>query len=186
MKLRFTYAGDVLSEAGNGLLYVGERGTWYPNFGLSPAQFDMEFHYPADWTLVATGKQISRAGDEDSGPRTTAGEKVSHWISERPIPVAGFNLGKYVRAEAKAGNIVVEAYGTKGVEKSFPKAPAEMIERRLFPARGFPARSMPADCGGAAASVASAECPGGGRQGGKGDREFLAVVRAVSRIARWP
>ena len=46
LKLRFRYAGDVLSEAGNGLLYVGERGTWYPNFGLSPAQFDMEFHYP--------------------------------------------------------------------------------------------------------------------------------------------
>ena len=58
LKLRFTYAGDVLSEAGNGLLYVGERGTWYPNLGLNPAQFDMEFHYPANWTLVATGKQV--------------------------------------------------------------------------------------------------------------------------------
>jgi hypothetical protein len=51
--------------------------------------------------------------------------------------VAGFNLGKYVRAEAKAGNIRVEAYGTKGVEKSFPKAPAEMMEQPVFP--GVPA-----------------------------------------------
>jgi aminopeptidase N len=41
--------------------------------------------------------------------------------------VVGFNLGKYVRAEAKAGNILVEAYGTKGVEKSFPKGQAEVI-----------------------------------------------------------
>ena len=47
--------------------------------------------------------------------------------------MAGFNLGKYVRAEAKAGNILVEAYGTKGVEKSFPKAPAEVIEQPAFP-----------------------------------------------------
>ena len=132
LKLRFTYAGEVLSEAGNGLLYVGERGTWYPNFGLSPAQFEMEFHYPPNWTLLATGKQISSAGrEEDQGEAETnweaGAEKVSRWTSERPIPVAGFNLGKYVRAEARAGNVLVEAYGTKGVEKSFPKAPAEVI-----------------------------------------------------------
>jgi hypothetical protein len=134
LKLRFTYAGEVLSEAGNGLLYVGERGTWYPNFGLSPARFEMEFHYPANWTLVATGKQVSPAGaDQAETNEQAAGEKVSRWTSERPIPVAGFNLGKYVRAEAKAGNILVEAYGTKGVEKSFPKAPAEMVEQPAFP-----------------------------------------------------
>ena len=143
LKLRFRYAGEVLSEAGNGLLYVGERGTWYPNFGLSPAQFEMEFHYPANWTLVATGKQMSRAGGEETETNEeAAGEKVSRWTSERPIPVAGFNLGKYVRAEAKAGNILVEAYGTKVVEKSFPKAPAEVIEQPAF--LGVPPqRSMP-------------------------------------------
>src|ERR1700687_5188797 len=141
LKLRFRYAGEVLSEAGNGLLYVGERGTWYPNFGLSPAQFEMEFHYPANWTLVATGKQISRAGaDEAETNEQAAGEEVSRWTSERPIPVAGFNLGKYVRAEAKVGNILVEAYGTKGVEKSFPKAPAEVIEQPTFHG-GPPSRS---------------------------------------------
>ena len=153
MKLRFRYAGDVLSEAGNGLLYVGERGNWYPNFGLNPAQFDMEFRYPAQWTLVATGKHISTPAAEDVStnagggstpvsPEVSGGvpekvpekvaervaEKVSRWTSERPIPVAGFNLGKYIRADAKAGNITVEAYGTKVVEKSFPKAPSHVIE----------------------------------------------------------
>ena len=131
LHLHFTYAGDVLSEAGGGLLYVGERGTWYPNFGLSPARFDLEFRYPAAWTLIATGKKIS-GGDDKEPPEETAGEKVSHWISERPIAVAGFNLGRYVWAEAKAGNVVVEAYGTKGVERSFPKAPAEVLPRPTF------------------------------------------------------
>ncbi|HYU45069.1 MAG TPA: M1 family aminopeptidase [Terriglobales bacterium] len=137
LKLHFSYAGDVLSEAGGGLLYVGERGTWYPNFGLSPAQFDLEFRYPAAWTLIATGKKISGAGYEDQ-TEETAGEKVSHWVAERPIAVAGFNLGRYVRAEAKAGAVVVEAYGTKGVERSFPRAPAEMIEAPTFPGSGLP------------------------------------------------
>ena len=140
LKLSFRYAGDVISEAGNGLLYVGARGTWYPSFGFSPAQFDMVFHYPAGWTLLATGKQTSRAGDAARVP-TEAGEKVAHWISERPIPVAGFNLGKYVRADAKAGNVAVEAYGTKGVEKSFPKAPSQVIEPPIFP----PTRRMPSN-----------------------------------------
>jgi Peptidase family M1 domain len=130
LKLRFSYAGEVLSEAGNGLLYVGERGTWYPNFGLSPAQFEMEFHYPANWTLVATGKQTSQTGGEGVG--TSEQLAVSRWNSEQPIPVAGFNLGKYVRADAKVGNILVEAYGTKGVETSFPKAQSEVVEQPTF------------------------------------------------------
>ena len=139
LRLRFRYAGEVLSEAGNGLLYVGERGTWYPNFGLSPARFEMEFRYPASWTLVATGKQMSPTDGEGGETNQKVGaEKVSRWTSERPIPVAGFNLGKYVRAEAKAGNILVEAFGTRGVEKSFPKARSEVIEQPLFPEPLFP------------------------------------------------
>jgi hypothetical protein len=127
LKLLFSYAGEVLSEAGSGLLYVGERGTWYPNFGLSPASFDLQFEYPANWTLVATGKQSPAVAE-------TAGMQASHWTSERPIVVAGFNLGKYVRAESRSGGVLVEAYATLGVERSFPKAPAEMVhERPSFP-----------------------------------------------------
>ncbi len=127
LKLLFSYAGEVLSEAGSGLLYVGERGTWYPNFGLNPALFDLEFQYPANWTLVATGKQSPTTAE-------TAGMQASHWVSEGPIAVAGFNLGKYIRAEAKAGNVFVEAYGTAGVERSFRKAPAEMVQQQpVFP-----------------------------------------------------
>ena len=148
LKLHFRYAGEVLSEAGNGLLYVGERGTWYPNLGLSPALFEMEFHYPANWTLVATGKQLLHATGKEKEKEVesngdAAAEKVSRWTSERPIPVAGFNLGKYVRAEAKAGNILVEAFGTKGVEKSFPRPRSEVIESPTFPpATGPRSRSM--------------------------------------------
>lgn len=154
LKLRFTYAGEVLSEAGKGLLYVGERGTWYPNFGMSPAQFDIEFHYPSSWTLVATGKQISSADkNEDAGNNEdqnkaeasppAAAEKVSRWISERPIPVAGFNLGKYIRAEARAGDILIEAFGTKGVEKSFPKPQPEVIEPPVLPDIPMPRAMSP-------------------------------------------
>jgi hypothetical protein len=157
LKLRFSYAGDVLSEAGSGLLYVGERGTWYPNLGLSPAQFDMEFHYPAKWTLVATGKQVRAPANNDDAEKNANPaadespesapekfqEKASRWTSEGPIPVAGFNLGKYFRADAKASRVRVEAYGTKGVEKTFPQALPEQIGPPTFyNAPGARSRSM--------------------------------------------
>lgn len=122
LKLLFAYAGEVLSDAGRGLVYVGERGTWYPNLGFRPAQFDLEFQYPADWTLVATGNPAQ------SRSPAPAGLQVSRWVSELPIAVAGFNLGKYVRASAKAGNIAVQAFGTPVVERNFPKPPPEIVE----------------------------------------------------------
>ena len=125
-EIQFEYAGDVISEAGKGLLYVGDRGVWYPNLGLSPADFDLEFHYPADWTLVATGNQVPLSATVGAGA-SVGGQQVSHWVSDHPIVVAGFNLGKYARAEARSGNIVVTAYGTAGVEKSFPKPPPELV-----------------------------------------------------------
>lgn len=121
--LRFAYRGDVLAEAGKGLLYVGARGTWYPNRGMIMADFDLTFHYPPDWTLLATGKPSSSPPAE-SNP---GNERITRWISERPLPIAGFNLGKYVRGTAQAGNITVETYATASVENDFPKAPAQTI-----------------------------------------------------------
>jgi hypothetical protein len=120
LELHFVYGGEVLSEAAKGLLYVGARGTWYPNRGLAMADFDLEFHYPADWTLVATGRRTQATTPEAGAP----GRQVSHWISERPMPVAGFNLGKYLRAAARAGDVVVESYATSGMEGTFAGVPA--------------------------------------------------------------
>ncbi len=121
IELRFTYGGEVLSEAAAGLLYVGARGTWYPNRGIAMSNFDLEFHYPPGWTLVATGQRVDApaAAGTALAETTSPAEQVSHWVSERPIPVAGFDLGKYQRVEARAGDVVVEAYATKTVERGF-------------------------------------------------------------------
>ncbi len=101
----------MLSEAGNGLLYVGEHGTWYPNLGMAMALFDLQFRYPSGWTLVATGH---RTGLETAGEQQT-----SRWLSERPVPVAGFNLGKYSQTTTRAGNVDVVTYATSSVERGF-------------------------------------------------------------------
>jgi hypothetical protein len=120
LELRFVYGGEVLSEAGSGLLYVGARGTWYPNRGLAMANFDLEFRYPVGWTLVATGKRSDATSPANPEATPQAGQQVSRWVSERPIPIAGFDLGKYERAVARAGDVTVETFATSGVERGFP------------------------------------------------------------------
>lgn len=127
--LEFEYAGEVLAEAGGGLIYVGARGTWYPNRGMEMADYDLEFRYPPGWKLVATGKPKSgKTGDSDEVRAESAGQQVSHWISERPIPIAGFNLGKYREATTQAGSVTVETFASLGVEKDFPSPPIQVLE----------------------------------------------------------
>lgn len=124
LKLRFLYSGSVLADAGGGLLYVGSRGNWFPNLGLNMAMFDLEFRYPQEWTLVATGKRASL--------QTIEGENVSRWVSEHPIPIAGFNLGHYQESEVTASNVKVDSFAAPGVERDFP-APTQAIVDPIIP-----------------------------------------------------
>jgi len=140
IQLRFVYAGEVLSEAGPGLLYVGARGTWYPNRGLAMSNFDLEFRYPGGWTLVATGKRV-----DTGGVGTSPTEQFSHWISERPIPLAGFNLGKYQHAEVTAGSVRVNAYGTNAVERSFPHPEEQVFPEPVLPGTPPPVITIPSE-----------------------------------------
>jgi hypothetical protein len=127
IQLRFVYGGSVMSEAGGGLLYVGARGIWYPNRGVSMANFDLQFTYPPEWSLVATGKQRSSVNQD--------GLVTSRWISERPIPLAGFNLGHYQRAEAK-GEVAVEVYAARGVETAMGASQPQELSAPIISGRG--------------------------------------------------
>lgn len=122
--LEFVYGGEVLAEAGGGLLYVGAKGTWYPNRGMAMADFDLSFKYPPGWTLVATGTLTPPNG----AAAKPDGLQTSRWISERPIPLAGFNLGKYKAVTVQAGDIPVETYATTGVERNFPTPPIQVVD----------------------------------------------------------
>lgn len=116
--LCFHYAGAVMQQAAPGLLYVGARGTWYPNRGMQMSNFDLKFHWPREWTLVATGHCTSTHEEGD----TQAGQ----WSSEGKIPVAGFNLGKFVRTSVQADGVEVASYSSGVVEASLAKAAKEM------------------------------------------------------------
>jgi hypothetical protein len=142
MDVHFIYGGEVLSEAGKGLLYVGARGTWYPNRGLSMSNFDLEFRYPADWTLVATGKRVALNSSENQAA-ALPGEQASHWVSERPIPVAGFNLGKYIRGMSRAAEVVVESFATKAMERTFAAQESQPLPLPGAPLPGLAPATVP-------------------------------------------
>jgi hypothetical protein len=88
-----TYAGkDVITDLGNLNYQVngGARESWYPNVRGSLgnyAHYRMIFRTPKDIEMVATGAQL-RDGQENK-------MRVSEWQTSSPIPVAGFNLGRF-------------------------------------------------------------------------------------------
>ena len=126
----------MLSDAGSGLFYVGARGTWYPNRGIAMANYDITFRFPQSWTLVATGKQVSL---QQEGT-----EWLGHWISEGPVPIAGFNLGRYLRSTATAGTVTVDSYATRGVENDLAKPPRiDMVPTSQSPTTPEVAASIP-------------------------------------------
>src|SRR5262249_51166148 len=88
--------------------------------------FDLQFSYPQDWILVATGKPAAIDPERKTNPGN--GVQVSRWVSDRSIPLAGFNLGKYREATTRAGNVVVETYATQGVEHDFPSARIQVVD----------------------------------------------------------
>ena len=113
-RLRFHYAGAVMQQAAPGLLYVGARGTWYPNRNMQMSRFQLKFRWPKAWTLVATGRRTSMREEGD--------EQIGEWSSEGKIPLAGFNLGKFVRASAQTDGIEVASYSAGVVEQSLARA----------------------------------------------------------------
>jgi hypothetical protein len=123
-RLTFSYRGNVIADVGNAVLYVGARGSWYPNLGASArAAYELTFRYPDRLTLVATGHRVEETSAD--------GWKHSRWLSDGEFPVAGFNLGAYHSRSRKAGKTEVEIYAT-------PEAEAA-LERRNLPAP-FPLR----------------------------------------------
>ena len=123
-ELELRYRGPILSDVGGGLVYVRERGKWYPIAGLEMADFDLTFHYPAGWQLLATGDRVEEK-EED-------GKQFSHWRTSRAIPFAGFNLGHYVAAKAhdeQPGMPEITSYATRQLETALqPQMVAPPLE----------------------------------------------------------
>ncbi len=110
IRLHLTYNGRVIAQAGPGVFYVGARGSWYPhptrNGDFTP--FDLQFRWPRQWDLVATGNMVSQSESGDW--------REGEWRSELPYLIAGFNLGDYRAASTKAGSLKIMVYANSELE----------------------------------------------------------------------
>lgn len=89
-RLSFAYAGDkVIKDAGGGNWAVGARSSWYPNVNAfaDRATFDLTFRIPKKLELVSVGRKV--------GEQVEGKHKVSRWVSDIPLGIAGFNCGLY-------------------------------------------------------------------------------------------
>lgn len=109
--IRISYSGkDVVQNEGGANYYPIARQSWYPNSsqGLGDyATYHMLFHVPKGLQLIATGTKVNENTD---GKITT-----SEWKTDVPLPVVGFNLGRFTMKEATvenklANNLTIDAY----------------------------------------------------------------------------
>ena len=111
VSIRIAYGGkDVVTNEGGANYYPTARESWYPNAarGLGDyAMYHMLFHVPKGLNLIATGTRVNETSD---GKITT-----SEWKTDVPLPVVGFNLGRFTMKEGavpgKLGNnLTIDAY----------------------------------------------------------------------------
>ncbi len=111
-RLRIGYRGSVISDAGNGVYFVGDRGSWYPHIGGASqfVPFELTLRWPRRLQLVATGKKIEEHEEGET--------RVGRWRSEVPLAVAGFNLGDYVSEVVDADGLRVELYANRQLDRA--------------------------------------------------------------------
>jgi Peptidase family M1 domain len=125
--VRFHYHGSVIEDAGNGVLFVGARESWYPHLGDQAdfASYDLTMHWPRHLRLVATGE---KRDEQDAGDF-----RVGHWQSAKPLSIAGFNLGEYASTSLASDARTIDVYANRQLEQALtnrlgPQEPSSLPE----------------------------------------------------------
>ncbi len=126
-KIEFHYKGTVINHAGDGVYYVGSRGSWYPRRRAQFTNYELVFHHPEDLDLVATGELIESSRE--------AGLRTSRFRAASPIRLAGFNLGRYERVSREVGGHTLEVCANRGVENRLQPRPRMVLVPTPEPGR---------------------------------------------------
>jgi hypothetical protein len=130
--LHFHYRGNVIQDAGNGVLFVGARESWYPHLGDSAefSAYDFVLRWPRKLRLIATGSKLEEheEGEFRSG----------HWKTEKPMSVAGFNLGEYASASIVTGTRSIDIYANRALEEDLRRRlSSQDADALAFPSARF-------------------------------------------------
>jgi hypothetical protein len=140
-EFEFHHAGKVIQDAGDRVLYVTARGTWYPANGLNFSTYDLKFRYPKDLVLAGPGTPVEQREDGEW--------RYTELRTNGAIRVAAFNLGNYAHIRETRGNYVVDVYANRALEASLkptdpgilPTTPPVRTRIRVPLADMSPARS---------------------------------------------
>ncbi len=113
--LEFAHEGDVISKGGDGIYFVGSRGSWYPNIDAGFSRYDLTFRYPKSLGLVTTGEPV--------GERTEGEQRITRRTTSVPIRFAGFNLGNYEKASVSRAGFTIDVYANKRLEDALRPPP---------------------------------------------------------------
>ena len=111
-KLHVEYEGNkVVSNEGGGTYSIGARTAWYPSLNAfqDRAIYDLTFKIPKGNMMVSVGRR-----DKEWKEGSFA---CSHWVTEAPLAVAGFNFGQFKKKslEDEATKTTIEGYATAEV-----------------------------------------------------------------------
>ena len=125
--IHLKYRGNIIDDAGNDVLFVGARESWYPHLGDSAdfATYDLTMRWPRRLRLIATGTKLDEREDGDF--------RVGHWKTEKPVAVAGFNLGEYATISVNAQNYAIDVYANHQLEQQL----AQRLEPNVAPLPSF-------------------------------------------------
>jgi peptidase M1-like protein len=123
-EIHFVQAGEVVRQAGNGVYFVGSRGSWYPHYGMDFAHYDITFRYPEGINMVFTGDVQEDRSEED-------GWHITRRKTASPIRLAGFNIGEYKHIRREHEGFAIEVYANTGVEDALtPERSVVLMPRR--------------------------------------------------------
>ncbi len=123
VQLTIEYEGDkVVRNSGGGTFAVGARTSWYPSLNTftDRTPYDLTFRIPKKYSLVSVGRLDKTSKEQNF--------EVSHWVSETPLAVAGFNYGDFKRLAKKdeQTGYDIEVYSTENVPDSLAAAARSM------------------------------------------------------------
>lgn len=117
-EVEFEHEGAVIEDRGAGVYALAARANWYPRAHMEFAEYELEFRYPKELTLVTPGEVVDERIEDE-------------WrITRRrtpPIRVAGFNLGDYALTTKVTGGLTVNVYGNRGLDPALAPRPVATV-----------------------------------------------------------
>ena len=137
-QIHVEYEGNkVVNKEGGGTYAIGARTAWYPalNAFQDRAIYDLTFKIPKGNTMVSVGR-LEKEWKEDNFA-------CSHWVTETPLAVAGFNFGQFKMktVEDEPTKYSLEGYATQEVPDYLKghgfgnMAPSVMIQNAVIDAQ---------------------------------------------------